>query len=1235
MQTRCFRMSNPFAPSTYPQWLLAVFWGLFVFLAALPAFAQESEDAERIQNFLEEENALSMDFVTPHTKWAKPYAGGTVKTLFFAPWAQNTTDTREIIELMQRFDLDAQAVYCGPGPRLIGDGRTYWYGGDPEAGTKRALQLLDTPNQVLFINQLKLDALPQAVREKVHQKVIEGAGLVVVGDASLPFTEAQRLETVPDDLPKGQYNTLGKGRVVLLPSREKLTYSVGWDIQFDYQMAQQGRALLWAANRMPKTQLHLQSTMECFPRSGLPTQGITLSCEGGDSNTKFQIVLRRWDGEKIDLSSSIKAGVNPMEITLPLVQAGDYHLEVLAVCNGMIQNWATHPVRVTADSQVAAVVLDKDWAEIGETLKGRIRLEGDLPSKDRVQIRLVDKHNRIIAHQEARVSSGDIPFSFAISFWMPMLLRVEAVILDGPNEVASAYEFALVTKRHRDQFNFVVWNTPAGDLGPYAVQSLAQYGTTAILQGGPPPLWFAENEMSYVPYAASFRDSSHTTTAMLDPKTGWLKSGCIHDADKLQQTVAKTVAASKRAREMGTLVYSLGDENAVRSSCLSPFCLDAYRCYLKDLYGDIAALNREWNANYARFEEIQLLSEGALPSANAPEWFKTYFAEWQKLYRTDSEGAKGDDLEKQIVFGNTNEEMRALQAENYPRWYDRQSFQNQTYLEWCKRYKKEFKQLDPQAWTGFEGTDSFSIRRITTRSRQGGDLDAFVRELDYFGPYIGPANEVVRSIARPGFPMGNWIGYEPDADTLLREYWSQVTDNMNTVQWWRWDNLDGYHGYVTPSFTPFPAVRELLQDTQVVRDGLGTLLMRSSMYDDGVAMLYSLPSTYIAFFDGNQTYGDYKRDHDVWSKLIHKAGLQFRYVTDRMMRLGEFDAKRYKVLILPLAFAMTPEEATVVRQFVENGGTVIADVRPALYDGHCKPLEQGLLDDVFGIKRSGHQNAIPVDRVNINGEVNGGKVALKWGNWHGKDIYPQMMVDPTVEVSTGKGLGDAFHIHYWAGLKSPLCVLNSYGKGRAILLNFSVFNAPAEKLIADLLASGGVVPEIKVTPTKPEARKSIEVTRWRNGETELFALLGDYQGEVKISLPGTRNVYDLKGHTFVGQTAAFTTAVRPNRASFFTLSPQPIGAPVLKQHTVSARCGNVVKASVGNAGGDGLHAVRIHATTPSGEHAEWLDQTLIVGTKTEPLMLPFALNDPVGDWSIEATDLFSNQTGSMTIKVQR
>ena len=43
-------------------------------------------------------------------------------------------------------------------------------------------------------------------------------------------------------------------------------------------------------------------------------------------------------------------------------------------------------------------------------------------------------------------------------------------------------------------------------------------------------------------------------------------------------------------------------------------------------------------------------------------------------------------------------------------------------------------------------------------------------------------------------------------------------------------------------------------------------------------------------------------------------------------------------------------------------------------------------------------------------------------------------------------------------------MVNEFGKGRAVLLNFSVFNAPAEKLIASLLAGAGMALAVVLGP---------------------------------------------------------------------------------------------------------------------------------------------------------------------------
>lgn len=1201
--------------------------GLLIGLIAILGPGARAEVPPQPENLVEIDHALSLDFETLHTKWAQPYALGTIRVLFLAPWYQGSTDGREMVELMQRFDIDGDAVHIIGGNRLIGDGNPRWYV-DPEAGTKRVLRLLEEPYDAVFLNRVRFDSLPEKVRARIEEQVREGAGLLVSGAVDYPAFAAPPVGDSTREL-----RDVGKGRVLALPDRDRLEFDLGWETTFDLQMAEQGRALLAVATREPEMPLSIEAPSTPVSRNGLSETRIGIEWGAIPHPTEIRVEIRRFDGDKRLLGVVQADRSGRTEFNLPPLRAGNYTLEAIARSPRGIENWALAPLEVVSERGVAKVTLTPDWVEIGEALSGTVEFEGSLKATDSVQINLIDKDGRILdrvvkpvqerggSHVPAEVARGAASsrdFKFEIAPWTPMLLRVEAALMEGEEEVDAAYAYANVVKRHHDRFNFIVWNYPGGDLAPYALESMANLGATAILQGGQPPRMLAASELAFVPYASSFRWSSRTTTAMLD-ENGVLKNGCVHDATRMNEIVRETVERHLPSRRHGTLYYSLGDENAVRASCLSEHCLHAYRAYLKKEYGgDIAKLNREWGAEYASFDDITLLQEGDLPSSEAPKWFRDYFELRLELNRTNNEGS-GD---RQIELGDINDEMRALQTENYARWYDRQAFQNRTYLDWCNRYVKAFRELDPKSRTGFEGTDSFTIRRYTTRSRQGGDLDAFVREMEFFGPYPGPANEVVRSIQPPKYPSGNWTGYSMVAEKLLEEYWDMITNGMNTPQWWRWDNLDGYHGFISPFFVPFPEVREMLDDTRIVREGLGDLLMECEIHDDSVAMLYSLPSTYIAHFDENPTYGLQKRDHDLWRRAIQDSGLQFRYVTDRMLRLGEFDPSKFKVLILPLAFAIGEQEAEVIRDFVEGGGTVIADVRPGTYTDHCRPLEQGILDDLFGIERKGKRDAFGIDRMRVQGEIAGVTVEMSWGNWHGKDIYPLMKVDPAVSVTTGKALGQAALIHYW-DMNRPVCIVNEVGKGRAILLNFPIYESPAQPLIEDLLASAGATPKIRVANPEGESIPGLELTRWKNGEVELIALFGDYEGEVEVMLPETREVVELKTGASLGETDSFQVSVRPYRAAFFALHPRTPQTPKLSLDLDRVPRGRVAMLTLQIPSAAGFHAVHLTATDPHGAAVDWLKQPVVLGGKPRSIPIPIAHNDPVGDWTLHVRDILT------------
>jgi len=95
---------------------------------------------------IEEEHRLSLEFATPHTKWAQPYARGAVRVLVICQTGRWNTLPREAVELMQRFDFTVDNV-LGDFDKGQDPGNL-WIGG--KAGEERMNALLDKPHDVLL-----------------------------------------------------------------------------------------------------------------------------------------------------------------------------------------------------------------------------------------------------------------------------------------------------------------------------------------------------------------------------------------------------------------------------------------------------------------------------------------------------------------------------------------------------------------------------------------------------------------------------------------------------------------------------------------------------------------------------------------------------------------------------------------------------------------------------------------------------------------------------------------------------------------------------------------------------------------------------------------------------------------------------------------------------------------------------------------------------------------------------
>jgi hypothetical protein len=221
---------------------------------------------------VESEHSLKTDFVTPHFKWAKDDVRGPVKALFFiysgsydGTWADEGTRLREVIELGQRFDVQADAVYFG------GSGEKWDFHGN-KFGADRAEKLLQKPYQLYVIGGFPLAKLPAKMQYEILSQVAKGAGLLCCGPGSEFMVDKRKIATpalLADGLPTMDGKnladwvstyTLGKGRGVWLKyGSQSLTPTKQFTYrglnELDYSMLLVGRAAQWAAGLDGQVQL--------------------------------------------------------------------------------------------------------------------------------------------------------------------------------------------------------------------------------------------------------------------------------------------------------------------------------------------------------------------------------------------------------------------------------------------------------------------------------------------------------------------------------------------------------------------------------------------------------------------------------------------------------------------------------------------------------------------------------------------------------------------------------------------------------------------------------------------------------------------------------------------------------------------------------------------------------------------------------------------------------------------
>lgn len=620
----------------------------------------------------------------------------------------------------------------------------------------------------------------------------------------------------------------------------------------------------------------------------------------------------------------------------------------------------------------------------------------------------------------------------------------------------------------------------------------------------------------------------------------------------------RLVEAARRNSPYRPFFYSLADESGIADLAafwdfdFSDESLVPMRRWLGEQYGTLDALNAQWGSN---------------------------FAAWN------------------LVTPPTTHEAMQRKDENFSAWADFKEWMDITFAAALRMGTDAIHEVDRDAYVNIGGGQ---------RPGWGGyDYARITQSLNAIEPYdIGNNVEIIRSLnpemvmLSTGFAGGPWE---------QQRVWRELLHGQRGLIIW-----DENHEYVGADGRPSARGLEAGKYYNEIRDGMGALIMNSQPVTDPVAIHYSQASMRTEWMLARRPEGDawiqrnaktertdddFLRLRESWCQLIEDQGLQYKFVSYAQLEQGELLRRGYRVFILPRSSALSPAESQAIREFVAQGGVVIADGVPGSFDQHSRRLAKPALADLL--------------------EGLGSK--------------------PVTVRESGKGKMILLHADTLNYLQDRLV-----GKEERL-----------HNMVGDLLRSQGIRPEFEITDSSQRPPVGVEQHIFRNGSVYLITLLSnpllrvdelgpaDFKSNrrfekpvaVNLTLPAPMYLYDTRTRRELGQKRNINVTVSPYEPTVLAASPSPL--PEMKVFTPAvAKRGSMVRIGVQCLHTPAsLQVLHIDVINPRGERILHYSGNLLADGGNAMKLFPLAQNDPAGLWTIRVHDLLSGQTITQSLEV--
>lgn len=1190
--------------------------------------------------------------------WALPLAGGPVRTVLFAP----RFAAFETMELARRVDLRVRHLYWDAPDAL--SSQEYWpYAaqtgqgpiGTGAAGTV-AMELCERPDTELFLCAgVSARSFPPAVLQRLLGRVSAGAGLFVSGAPALVdswpaelFAEVdpERTEAVlqaiawesipghaqgdpgrasPRPLALYRY---GKGLVaalraafppygVLVPRNAAVE---GLEGAADRSLALCARALLAVARPAPSPCRFRGVDAGAGGRTAAvllepgPPPGATLLCRVADDLDQelyleavparsgevsvplpvlpggrrcwLDLVLRDAEGRSLDVRS----------VLLP--ERGDFAIGEIALEPALMHHEKATPLVDLPGAGPLGVRV---------ALRAASALDGAFL---RCEVR--DAFDRLLARGQVSLSGtpGETRLALALPAPVTVCHRLDVRLVRGDDLLAAARQrFTRPLAYPYDDFTVLMWSYAGGEpvirRTNRACYELGAEMMDLCHMGG---YGDADARREYELAARSgLRLVPYVTRIAGDADERHVRSPCLHDPAYLERTRSQLAVQARQAAPYCPAAFTLGDENYLlggsREGCHAAASVEAFRQWLAERYGTIARLNEVWGTACAGFADIgtpMLLEEAA------------------------------------------------AQTVSFAPWLDHKRFMDHAFAATHEAFAEVLQARAPEARVGWDGLLGYHWRA-------GYDFARLCRNLRLNQTYTTNwlQGELVRCLKGPGALTGKWGNAAADNEAGFAAWpWDCLLAGDNSVWWWTSWGCDYIPFHPDLSLSQFgrwffPAAREAAA-------GPGRLLLHAERRHSGIGVLYSQADLFAGVLTARlggagEDAGDgaVLTSYEALAHGIHDLGFEYRFLAADALEAAGVPEGEFRVLCLSLAACLSDRQAAALRAFVEAGGTLLVDGRAGLLTGEGRLRERAALDELLGVaapaglpalRERASETALDVD-ASLPGVARTVPLRVRQARLR--------ILSPGLRTAGGQALATA-------GGGEPVLVANRVGRGLCLTLNTSwrrladerlaEGERPLAQILAAALESAGIEPPARLRGADGARVRAVRLSRFTDGPLEYLGVQQDIllrglpDQEAVLSLDREVHAFDVRAGEplAAGPVREWPVKITRGRPLLFALLPYRVTG-LEAEAPPAAAAGETVSVGVRvrvTPGRPGFHVVRLDVFAPGSDtpHRQY-SRNVSCPEGAGTVAIPFALDDPAGQWRCELRDVASGLRSRLVLSV--